>query len=251
MKIEYPSEEEINRSIAESIAKAYPKREGLLIYLSRLYRHIGMDFLLHGMREMLLSVLAAYFFLIICYNSLSQTVMSHSCLLIVLFSPLVFQLILFLSVVMEQEQSTLELQMTCKYTIYHILALRMLLVSAFSVLLNSAACIVVFWESGAEMIVRMIFLSTTVLFAYSLFYVKLLTRSVRLTFQVLLYGVWIAANIMLCLLLPAVYRYMVWELPLVFHIGMWLLSAVLMGYLLSRFLYRNCQYNLYVGDGIC
>ena len=39
MKIEYPTEEEINTSIAVSIEKAYPNREGLLVYLGRLYRH--------------------------------------------------------------------------------------------------------------------------------------------------------------------------------------------------------------------
>lgn len=251
MKIEYPTEEEINMSIAVSIEKAYPNREGLLIYLGRLYRQIGMAFLLHGMWELFLLVIAAYGFGICCYDKLSQTLTGNSHLLIILVSPLVFQSILLLSVLREQEQYTYEVEMTCKYTVYHVLALRMLIVSGFSILLNAIFCTILFWENGMAVLVRMVFLSATAVFAYSLFYVSLLTKSIRLIYQVLLYGAWLLGNVLFRLLLPMVHEYMVWRLPVVLHVFVWFLFAGIMGHKLSQFMYRNCQYNLYMGDSIC
>lgn len=251
MKIEYPTEEEINASIATSIEGAYPKREGILVYLGRLYRHIGLGFLMHGMRELFLLVIAAYGFGICCYDKLSQTLANQSHLFIILFSPLVFQLILFLSVLGEREQNTYEVEMTCKYTVYHVLALRMFLVSGFSILLNAIFCTALFWENGMTVLVRMIFLSATALFAYSLLYVSLLTKSARLIYQVLLYGAWLVGNVLFRLLLPMLYEYIVWQLPVVLHVFVWLLFAGIMGHKLSQFIYRNCQYNLHVGDSIC
>lgn len=251
MKIEYPTEDEINTSIAVSIEKAYPKREGFLIYLSRLYRQIGLAFLLHGMWELFLLVIAAYGFGICCFDILSQPLTARSYLPIILFSPLVFQLILLLSVLREQEQYTYEVEMTCKYTVYHVLALRMLIVSGFSILLNAVFCMIIFWENGMEVLVRIVFLSTTALFAYSLLYVSLLMKNTRLIYQVLLYGLWLVGNMLFKLLLPKVYEYMVWQLPVVFHVFVWLLFAGMMGHKLSQFMYRNCQYNLHVGDSIC
>ena len=251
MKIEYPTEDEINTSIAVSIEKAYPKREGFLVYLSRLYRQIGLAFLLHGMWELFLLVIAAYGFGICSFDILSQPLTARSYLPIILFSPLVFQLILLLSVLREQEQYTYEVEMTCKYTVYHVLALRMLIVSGFSILLNAVFCMIIFWENGMEVLVRMVFLSATALFAYSLLYVSLLMKNTRLIYQILLYGLWLVGNILFKLLLPKVYEYMVWQLPVVFHIFVWLLFAGMMGHKLSQFMYRNCQYNLHVGDSIC
>ena len=251
MKIEYPTEDEINTSIAVSIEKAYPKREGFLVYLSRLYRQIGLAFLLHGMWELFLLVIAAYGFGICSFDILSQPLTARSYLPIILFSPLVFQLILLLSVLREQEQYTYEVEMTCKYTVYHVLALRMLIVSGFSILLNAVFCMIIFWENGMEVLVRMVFLSATALFAYSLLYVSLLMKNTRLIYQVLLYGLWLVGNMLFKLLLPKVYEYMVWQLPVVFHVFVWLLFAGMMGHKLSQFMYRNCQYNLHVGDSIC
>lgn len=237
MKVDYPTTEEINGAIRSTIEKAYPEKENIWRYLMRLYRHIGSGFLLHGLRELLLGILAVYVLLICLAQDAAFDTRGHMYVFIVVFSPAAFQAVLSLSIIGEKEQLVYDLEMTCKYTVYHILLLRMLLVSSLCTLLNAGLCVAAFWQNGMEEMLHMLFLSVTSLFLYSLLYLNLLLYSSRLVYQAALYVFWAAVNSLLCMFLPPVYLFLAEELPLVCHGIAWIVSAVLFGYRVNRYVY--------------
>lgn len=251
MKIDYPSEEEIEKSIGNIIEKATPSKKPVISCLIHLYRQIGMDFLLHGIREWFVVILVVYMVMICWQNNLEQTLQLRLYLGIVLFSPLVFQLLLALSVIGEREQGTYEIGMTCKYTVYHILALRMLLVGGISVVMNGIFCLLVYGNGDMKVLLHFLLLSITALLTYSLLYLSLLTKSCKLRYQTVLYGLWILANIVAVGMFPDVYTWIAIKVPLVFHVILWSILLVLSAWKMKRFLYCNCKYNLLAGEGIC
>ena len=136
MNIEYPTMEEMNQSIQTIITRAYPKRENVFLYMYRLYRQIGLEVLMHGVKCLFVAMIALYAVLIVVQQGMEKHGQIDSYMQMAMLSPLIFQLVLGLAVVNEREQNTYEVQQTCKYTIYHIQALRMVLTGVFSLIMN-------------------------------------------------------------------------------------------------------------------
>ena len=248
MKIEYPTTEEVDHAILTTIQKAYPKKENALVYLIKLYRQIGLEFLMQGIKEIFLGIILTYLLMFFWRSGTEMNMDNHTFLFVTVFSPIVFQTILVLSIIGKKEQHVYELEMTCKYTVHHVLLLRMFLTSGFCTLCNAGACIVVFKGEGMADILHMVFLSATALFAYSLLYLILLLRSSMWKHQVILYLVWSVGNILAAILFPTCYTFLAIDIPLIYHGIIWLLFAVLFCRKLNQYLYYNCKYNLYVGE---
>lgn len=244
MNIEYPSTEERDQSISYIIEKAYHQKENVFSYLYHLYCRVGMKFLLGEMRKLYVVVLILYGGLILAGQSLEDALELHSYVGIVALAPIAFQMVLGLSLLNEQEQNTYELQMTCKYTLYHVLALRMIVAGVFAVMMNAAFCLFVYGNRETAFFLRVLFLSVTALLGYSLIYLTQIMKNSRIKYQVGLYGMWIAGNMVLAACFPKGYLFLAARIPLLLHVILWVALIGLWGRKMSQYLYCNCRYNL-------
>ena len=244
MNIEYPTMEEMNQSIETIITRAYPKRENVFLYMYRLYRQIGLEFLMHGVKCLFVAMMALYAVLIVVQQGMEELGQIDSYMQMAMLSPLIFQLVLGLAVVNEREQNTYEVQQTCKYTIYHIQALRMVLTGVFSLIMNLIFCLLSYGNKGTDTLLHMLFWNVTVLLTYSLLYLILLMQSVQVIKQFVLYGVWVLGNYFFASIFPKAYLFLVNQLPLFLHVILWMILLVVWTAKMKQYLYWNCQYSI-------
>lgn len=239
MEIQYLDMEERNQSIQRIIQTAYPKNLSLIPYFYGLYKQIGIENLTHNMGCMLLSAGVLYFIAFTCFQSLMDSITKGmTSLLLVAFSPMVFQVILGLFILNEKEQRVFDLEITCKYTIFHVLALHMILTSIVLVIVNAVWCCLLFRDLGGKAILHILCLSVTALGLYGVCYLGLLMRSIRVSVQIFLYAMWVVTNVLLKLILPEGYIKLTMELPIVYHVIIWMALILIYGKLFSDYLTR-------------
>lgn len=251
MKIVYPTQKEIDDSISSVIEEACPARENVFIFLYRLYREIGFLDVMHGMEKIMVPLIAAYAFGIVYLANNVTASASDLYLSVILFSPLVFQLLLCLFFLGEQEQGVYEIELSCKYTMYHLLILRMGIAGLFSVAVNGMA-LVLYGVSqdffGGAFILRLAFLAVSTFLVYFTVYVHLILKSVRIQYQLSLYFTWCVAAVLMRLYIPGMFVYLAMELPLLIHVCIWGAMLGLLMRLLPDVIYRNGKYNLNIGE---
>lgn len=239
MEIRYPDMEERNQSIQRIIQTAYPKKPSLIPYFCGLYKQIGIENLVHNMGYMFFSAGFLYCIAFTYFQYLMDSMTKGmTSLLLLVFSPMVFQVMLGLFILNEKEQRVFDLETTCKYTIFHVLALRMILTSIVLVIVNAVWCCLLFRDLGGKVILHILCLSVTALGLYGVCYLGLLMRSIRVSAQVFLYAMWIVTNGLLKLILPEGYIKLTMELPIVYHVFIWMALVLIYGRLFSDYLTR-------------
>ena len=250
-KIDYPNNRELDVAIDAILDKAYPKQKGVIESLVSMYRQIGFGNILHGMTLLMGLVFLCYIGILALEMNAVEMEEGVIQLTMILCLPLMFQGILGLSILNEHEQNVYELGMTCRYTQYHMLALRMIVVSISMILFNGIMCVGLWkWDETGDF-VQNAFLSVTVTLIYSVAYMKTLLGGIGLVRQAALYGIWTGVILLLKTVFPMAYHYILYQLPLLVHVAIWCLAIVALGKDISRFLQWNCKYNLNTGGSQC
>lgn len=249
MKIDYPTQEELNQSIVSTIENAYPRNGLLFDYLVRLYKDIGFQNVMHGMEKVMLLLCAGYALLIgvTCNQEIIIGPMVY--LFIVIVSPIVFQLLLLLFYIGGLEQGVYEVEMSCKYTMYHLLVFRMGIVGIFSTIMNGLffMSFIIVDDISIHLAFRFALLSVSALFIYGGLYVRLIMKRVDLLSQIILYLLWIVGACFIRCIFPTVFEYIAIQIPIIVHIIIWIGIIVIIFKMIRTFLYKNCKYNLNIG----
>ena len=237
MKITYPSEAERKASIESILDQAYPKEERLGEYLRDLYRQIGFDFLMHGMGRMMTFVVLLYSICIFCSKLTTEPVNAEIWVYVAIFSPIAFLLPMFLAVVGEKEQGMMELLMTCRYTLYHVLTLRMVIATIFAMTANSIALILALYNEGINDVLHVVFLSVTSVLVYAALFLMLIWKRNPLFAQMGLLAGWMMGHFGMRLLMPQLYSLLAMHLPLLCHVIVWMV----MGSMAARYLKKGLR----------
>lgn len=234
MKIDYPSEAEWHASIESILDRAYPKEEKLTEYFQVLFRRIGFDFLMNGMGRMMFFILLLYFVCIFCSKLSTEPVTVEIWSYVVILSPVAFLLPMFLGLIGEKEQGMMELQMTCRYTVYHVLTLRMMIATIFAMTVNSIALMIVLYDEGFRDVLHIVFISITSVLIYTVLFLALLWKRNPLIAQAGLFIGWIVGNFGMSLLMPQIYGFLVMHVPLLCHVMIWILMGYVVAHLLQK-----------------
>ena len=237
MKIVYPTEAERKVSIEYILDQAYPKEERLGEYLRDLYHQIGFDFLMHGMGRMMTFVVLLYSICIFCSKLTTEPVNAEIWVYVAIFSPIAFLLPMFLGVVGEKEQGMMELLMTCRYTVYHVLTLRMIIATIFAMTANSIALILVLYNEGVGDVLHVVFLSVTSVLVYAALFLMLIWKRNPLFAQMGLFAGWMMGHFGMRLLMPQLYSLLAMHLPLLCHVIVWMV----MGSIAARYLKKGLR----------
>lgn len=199
MKIEYPTNEQIEKSVGIICNKGIEKKDTIFSFLKNMTLNLGIKNIFYGVYDvMIISLLvtgAVYFAFFFWVNNLPNAE-EKIYLFSFTFAPFMFALLFFLNFAKERSSDTFIIKMTCKYSFLHLLAYRMFVFSLLSVAANSIYILVLFSDFKISF-VTVISLSLSALFVYSLLLIAMLIKFPTVKPVIALSVLWIAADIFL------------------------------------------------------
>lgn len=167
-EVEFPTEEEKNKSIQTILATGMPKPQKISSALLYLWHSIGFQGLFFGVGDcVFLSVLSSALLWVYLFSSLVSN-QSILCVLLFLASPFLYALLHVLTIWKEIMTRTYELKMTCRYSVRQITTLRMLIFGGVSAVLAIIISTGVWLMVSKEIsILRMMSISFSALFLFA------------------------------------------------------------------------------------
>lgn len=138
--IPYPTEQEIEQQISHILKKSLPERKSFFVEIKSLFKQVGWQYLLPNRNEWLFTILAVIslsFFMYITVNAESALSESQYAALF-MFSPFLFASLSLFSFIEKRELATFELEMTTKFTVFQLIAIRMLTYSGLAIFMNTS-----------------------------------------------------------------------------------------------------------------
>lgn len=216
--IDYPSDKEIENEINLIITKGLPNKISFLDKMYEIYKNIGIKNLFNDIFEMLLALIiiiitGTYYLTQPLINKFPDFIYS----IIFIISPIFYMIISTLSFGKHQQTKTIDIIMSCKYTIYHLSAFKMLIISIISIVINSIiiliACLIYFNFS----FLNLFLLSTSSLFLFALGFLVILIHTNRISSCYLFSGSWLLINILVSTVYHGVYLKILSIIPIPLH----------------------------------
>lgn len=247
MNIEYPTREEIEVQIAQITARGLRKRHSLFYYISDIYRNAGLRMIFHGVTDVVFIALMAAAgiaagFIASVFSGIYSDPQFHAALFTA--SPVVYILLCLLSFWKETLSGTYDLKMSCKYTVYHLSALRMLVFSCLSIIFNLCVVGVLCFLFQGLNFWKLFFISAASLFLFSvLLLFGLLNRDGRAS-TLIISGLWIAGSLTAFACFGHAYEEFLQTMPLMVHIFVAAILIVCYGAEMARLLFRQKEGSL-------
>ena len=230
MKIEYPAPDEQRAAIRQITKAGLKDRRFLFSDFWEMYRSLGLRVIFHDMSDVVfLSAMVVFFAFYLLLKSFQADFLGRNDVYVVLFTvaPTLYLVLCLLGFWKERMSDTYDLKMSCKFTVYHLTAFRMLLFSCVCILAN-LALVSVFYAAGFVADFWQTFLVTaSSLFLFSVLLNWSLFRGRGLAAPTATAGVWLPANLLIHLLFRDGYERFLLTMPLCLHIVVTIVLACL------------------------
>ena len=216
--IDMPNDLEIKNEVNFILDKVLEKEENFYSYIKNMYKKIGFRNLFHDKAELIfIGVLLLSIFLLeileIKRNSMISKERVYTFIFII--SPLYYLITNIFSFINMKDNNTYEMEMVCKYNLYQVSALRMLVFSIISIFLSLTVILGLYNKID---ILRGLMISITSIFLFSSLF---LYSTVKLKSEIATYlviGFWIIANLILFRLSSNEYFEFLQTMPMVVYI---------------------------------
>lgn len=224
--------------IARIVDLGVKVKKPFFTYLKDMIQEIGFKNIFHDKNEIifisLLVVAVLGFFMINITDNNSE--ISEIYRFIFVSSPILYIVILLFSLFNTKEKGTYELEMSCKYNLYQILALRMFIFSLISTVVNTIIILLVFiWKDNID-VLRAVCVSITGLFLFSSVFIYIALSSKREVSKLLLVGSWVATNIGIYFIDKKIYNDFLMKVPIYIHLIVTLICVIFYIKNLKRFI---------------
>lgn len=138
-EIDIPDEFEIKNQINIILDKGIQKQESFYSYIKNMYKSIGVKNLFHDLSEMIfiaVLVISILGFLYLRTYAIDVNKIEEIYAMIFTVSPLYYLVTNVFSFINLKENNTYEVEMACKYNVFQLASLRMLVFSIISVFIN-------------------------------------------------------------------------------------------------------------------
>lgn len=214
-EIHFPSENEIQSEVNQIVSKAMRHRQSFPLALLHLYQQIGLRNLLlhqcHTMGIIASALLTLIALLLLAGRSIHLTEQLYP--YIFLISPILYIALSIHDYWYKRSDGTFELEMSAKYNLYQLTALRMLLFSVFSILGNTFVLTLMSFRFEELHILRAICISTTALFIFAIAFLAVLIKKQTMFSFILVLIIWTGMNITFMLLPNYQYAAFLTKLP--------------------------------------
>lgn len=211
--IDMPSDLEIESQINFIVDNGIKKKESFYSHVINMYKSIGIKNLFHDISELTFVSVLCISILGLMAVRLNQNVhLSRESIYAFVFmiSPLFYFATNVFSFINMKESNTYQVEMVCKYNVYQISSLRMLVFSTACILVNTAIVIVI---SNNLELMKGIMISITSLFLFStIFLYAALSIKKLITKYAVILG-WIVLNGALCITDIKIYNHILSTIP--------------------------------------
>lgn len=224
MNIPYPSDEQIQAASRTICREALPQRETVLSFIKNMTTHMGLKNIFYGTYDTMaiaVSVFLAIGVAVPAMLHMDEELLNKLTVFVFAFSPMLFMLLYTLSYWKELGESVYPIKMTCKYTVHHLLAYRMLAASMASVVFNGVYVAVLCSRLSIPGI-TMVCISFSALFLFSLLLIMTVLRFQSLWTVIVLNVGWLVLNAILGGLEMKAYAIFLQAVP----VGVWIVLDV-------------------------
>lgn len=216
MKMDYPTQIEIDRAVERICDTALPQRESLPRFIRNMNTQLGIKYLFSGIYDVLILSGASFILVVSLFFSYIPRADDPTATLgaaLFTFAPFLYMAVFALTLLKEYTNPGLPVKMTCKYTVYHLIAYRMLLFSLISGAVNTVYVLALCLRLDLPPL-YFICLSLSALFIFSVLLLFSLYYA-RSKWPPLLTSVaWMAVNGVLWLACPGGYGALLLRIPL-------------------------------------
>ncbi|MDN3451689.1 hypothetical protein QMA09_15935 [Planococcus sp. APC 3906] len=233
--IPYPDEQEIERQAALIVQKAFPEKSWFFTEIQEFKNQMGWVHLFPNRSEIIFTslLLVLSIFGLWFTASANQTTSPSLYGYAFLVSPLSLVLLIAYAFYEKLEKQTLELEMTTKFTIFQVMAVRMLVFSSISLFLNMTGSFIAAMNFEVDFL-RIWFISLTGLFGFSSGLLWFIARGNVLRRSVIFTAGWLAINSAWLFAMKEAYLQVVFHLPLLVYGGILLMLACLFFYTFKK-----------------
>ena len=139
--VPYPDEQEVRGEVESILARSLPPHRSFADDIFRMIREVGLKHLFRDWTELIYVSLITISLLVLmmtAYGSGTTPVPSMTYVLLFTLSPVLYLSIALLFFAGKRDQDTYEVEMVCKYNVYQLAALRMLVFGTAAIAVNTA-----------------------------------------------------------------------------------------------------------------
>lgn len=215
-QISMPDDDMIQREIDHIIVASVKQREPFPAYLKSMVQQVGWRYLFADrLKLMYITCIALTLYMMIFLLAIPEQLDVQELYgLIFLLSPILFISFSVFTYVNKVSNDTFEVEMSCKYNVYQIIAFKMLVFSAISIIVNTIIIVLLVLVYEDIQFMRAFMISTTALFIFSnLFLYGMMKRRSTFAAATILIG-WIMGNVLLRFSNYTVYTNVLVTLPI-------------------------------------
>lgn len=217
--IEMPEDKKIQSEINQILQRGMKPKESFLAFLKTIYHQVGFKHLFADRLELLfiLFTCSALFVLLFSSNGLSLINEQEIYSLIFLVSPTLFIVFALYTYSTKILNHTYDVEMACKFNVYHIIAFRMLTFSVVSILINVMTILMISVKFEDIGFLRAMMISTTALFLFSVFFLYAMMKRQTMKAVLTIIVIWTLINLILRVANNELYTDMLVNVPLFIH----------------------------------
>ena len=246
MNIIYPTNQEMDQAICDICDKALKKPTNLVTFIHDMLCNLGMKYIFYGVYDaVIVSFFVVFFAGLQLRNTILSSPMSDAWLYAGVFAlaPLLTMLLCSLTFWKERETSLYAQKMTCRYTVAHLLAFRMLVASALGFVFTTGYVLVVCYLSQAPFL-EVLSVAYASLFLFSIIMTYVVLEKGTSLSLILLNLSWIFVNVMGCVFSVDIYAELLRSVPIL----IWCIIDLTLGFFIIR---RFCVYVRRVCNAYC
>lgn len=228
-EIDFPSDDAIQLEIRSIVSNGLPPKEPFISYLLNMYKQLGFKYLFRDVTEIVYVVLMVLAVLGFMSMGLSKRFSMDSGVIysfIFTTAPVLYLVVAFLFFASVKRRNTYEVEMTCRYNVYQLASLRMLIFSMLCMAINALFIFVLAtkYQQINYLQANLISVASLFLFAAAFLFVMLRIPS-RFTKYVFAAG-WVVLNIGLNTFNKSFYYEFLHDIPGYIYIVLILISLV-------------------------
>lgn len=223
--IDMPDDLEIKNQINLILDKGLENKKSFYLYMKEMYQSIGFKNLFHDLSELIfigVLLISIVVFGIISIRNGYMISKEKIYTFIFIISPLYYLLTNVFSLINVKENNTYDIEMICKYNLYQVSALRMLVFSVISILSSMAFVLGLHNQIN---LIRGIMISTTSIFLFSALLLYSMTKIKYYAARYIVIVGWIIGNGVLLRLSSNQYFEFLQSIPLVVYALVAIISA--------------------------
>lgn len=245
--VPFPDEEIIQQQIQKIVKEGVKPKESFFTFIKSMHKQIGLRHLFSNRAGFVFTLFTVIILLSFYLFSANIAINEVEALyaFIFLFSPIVFLVFSLYTYMTKVMNTTFEVEMTCKYNVFQIIAFRMLTFSVLSIFINTTTISVLAMFYEQVDFFRAFMISTTGLFLFSILFLYAFMRRHSFFTMISTVIVWFIGNLMLHVTNNELYKEVLVQLPLFIYGFVFVCTAFLYVRFLNRLVYYKHKEGAY------